>query len=211
MPHGIRVFNQYGHLLFDNDSGPVMCVVEEGQIAKGSYITVNREDDLLTYVRALTPDQNIYGLKVTGAEPAGAYRINLDTSSGNIGFVRVRPVSIQTAAGYGLAVYNRDSTPKLVFGSSFKNARILLDIRAQIGNANVVYNFPASLPGQYKYINAMSFTPWKVYKSGLAEFLRFKSNADGTVVTLGTRQNDIYPNNVANIFSIFQNITLIEV
>ena len=209
MSYGISIKNADGYTILDNNPISVLHVVETGTLASGFTLenVIDVTNKTFMFVRPTTQGQNIYGDKYYSRSGANVYlgKTKLYASSGTISYVKIKESTDVSVSGFGLAIYDTQATPKLVFNDALKNARVLYNIYTNL-SSDITLSLPDSFTGQHKYLNATAFLGVQTGGS-TATFAKFYTGTGDSTAYIVRRNISSY---AANTNAIYQYMTIIE-
>jgi len=151
MAYGIEIKNQDGVTIIDNTPFHVLEVIESGTMSSGAAISTSVDPNAVLFVRPSVSTAVIYG-----SESYTSNGKNLSVTSGIIEYVKLKTCrdSSVPVSGYGLVVYDNQTTPLLVFKDSMRYARMVASVSGSLGTIGIPMN--VSLPSKKKFIAAHS-------------------------------------------------------
>lgn len=219
--YGIKIINNRDEVVLDQNPFSVLQIVEgypqvvpagistgdpRFACGKDEAIFVRHTDDFQIGPDWIDNHRLYYNLFTTSSGYSGSKTIT---------YVKVKPCTNYIPSGYGLAIYDKTASPKLVFSDEIRFAKLRLSVSTQLagGKVNAVYQqkvftMEKTAAGMHKYVSLSSFSICGIHKNGI-DFPRFTFAADGSTVSIyGAYMN----NNGVSVNNIFipKHITIIE-
>lgn len=167
--YGIEIKNGDGRLILDNTAYHTLTISGNGTVVRNTstYDTLFK----VSSGEALFLRPSLVGGTLwcknefkTSAIPA-TDPPRYTTSSGGIAYVKAKSMALGTPAGYGLAIYDEQENPKLVFRSNITflvfraSATISKATFGSSGETSLVLNLGGPPPsGKFRYVSANAFS-----------------------------------------------------
>lgn len=165
MSYGIEIINKHGITILDNRPIPTMRVVEKTEYPSGvSMSALSADPSLSVFVRATEPGAIVYsefGPTITAGYGVFSIEHLLRTDFGTLTCVKISNADSYVlplvseggnSGSYGLAIFDTQANPSLVFSDKYPNVAYSLSAVSATGLLSTT-PLSLSLPGRRKYLN----------------------------------------------------------